>query len=326
MRGTIVSINSNNHICGKINTFSGDIFVYKLPKEITVGDKISYDTRISKTGNEYAIYAGPYNREVVKVDNINFEKRMTSKDYIILYYYYLVKTHKKVAYSNERYMDWILTEELIEEYNSSSEDLKMDIEELSKKNYSYFRYKFDEERWNYEKPVIWKDRKKTDYYINQLTQSHKFEVYVDKLFSEYGFDIGLYYGRNEQYSGETKVGIEIKQDKMLKKTKNVYIEYQERLHRGDGWVNSGILKDDNTRFILIGDIDKFYILPKNRLVDYYKRLIINKENIDGIRLVKEKERGTSKGYIMSEKIAARENKTISEVINECRESKFETYK
>ena len=316
MRGTVISINANDQSSGRIATYIGELFVYQLPEEINVGEKIKYDTRVSRLGNKYAVYTGRYSREEIQVESIDFERRMTSREYITLYCYDMIMNNKKAVYSDEKYMDWVLTEELIESYNSASEDVKMDVAELSRKQIKLLNNKFVTERWNYEKPVIWKDRKKTPYYINQLTESHRFEVFVDTLFRQHGFDIGLYYGRKQQYSGETQAGIEIKLDKRLKETKNVYIEYQERLRKEGNWVNSGILKEDNTKFILIGDIDKYYILSKKKLLEYYNRLIVNEEIIPGIRCVAEKEHGTSKGYIMSEEIAILENKTVTEAINE----------
>jgi hypothetical protein len=251
MRGKVISIKANDPTSGILATATGELFVYKLPQTIKAGDKIKYSPRISQSGNLYAVYLAPYSQTDIKIHTIDFERRMTSMEYLVLYYYYLIKEKGRTDYSDQTFKEWILTEELIENYNSDTEDIKQDAAELSARSFDMFNTMFTAERWNYEKPVIWKDRKKTPYFIKQLTESHRFEVFVDTLFRQHGFDIGLYYGREQQYSGETRVGIEIKLDKKLKETKNVYIEYQERMCRDGEWVNSGILKSDNTKMIFL---------------------------------------------------------------------------
>lgn len=160
--------------------------------------------------------------------------------------------------------------------------------------------KFTNTPWVVVKPVIWGDRNRDAYYINNLTDSHRFEVYIDTLFAQNGVDLGLYYGRDEQYNqGENRLGIEIKRDKKSSEgSPNLFIEYQERLNpRSQEWVNSGILRDDNTRFYLIGDIDNFWVFNKEDLVYIYNQLYRGNSYYNGCRLVKVV-RGTSRGYII----------------------------
>ena len=90
---------------------------------------------------------------------------------------------------------------------------------------------------------------------------------------------------------------------------------QERMHRDGKWVNSGILKNDNTKMIFIGDIEKYYIFRKKRLLEYYQKLIVNREDIVGARKVAEKEHGTSKGFIMNGELANRENISVVDAID-----------
>lgn len=315
MVGTLISINENDITSGIITDGDKQIYIYKLPSNVKDGMRIEYETRISRRGNKYAIYRDICRTSNGKVSIVDFEKRMTSMEYLALYYYQLLKKKQKMEFTDEGYKNWILNEELIESYNAESEEIKQNIARLCAESYKSLNTKFISERWNYEKPVIWKDRKKTSYFIRQLTESHKFEVFVDTLFSQHNFDIGLYYGREQQYAGETSVGIEIKLDKKLKETNNVYIEYQERMHRDGKWVNSGILKNDNTKMIFIGDIEKYYIFRKKRLLEYYQKLIVNREDIVGARKVAEKEHGTSKGFIMNGELANRENISVVDAID-----------
>lgn len=207
--------------------------------------------------------------------------------------------------SNVKYEDVIFYEELLEDYNKFLEDDRnrstfIDYLNSNKKVIDSILFKFKQSPWNYVKPVIWKDRDRSQYYITNLTLSHRFEVYIESLFASRGIELGLYYGKDDQYNqGETKLGIEIKRDIKSKETGNLYIEYAERLNSYGEWVDSGIFKEDNTRYFLIGDIDKFWILDKLDLIDLYHEISQSEFNRleNGCRFVKAG-RGTSLGYII----------------------------
>ena len=249
------------------------------------------------------------------IEHIGYEKRLTCEEHIVLLYYSLMYKKKIADYS-----EFQITESLIDEYNSdNSQQKRIEVQkmiEYKKEDLDKFRADYAQRVWDYEKPVIWSDREKTDYYIQQLNASHRFEVYVDYLFRQLGYDIGLFYGKNQQYKqGETKAGIEIKCDMKLQKTGNVYIEYQERMTKDGEWVDSGILKKDETRYFLIGTVEEFYILPLPKLQNYYNRLVKCGEKISGMRLVEEKEHQTSKGFIMSRQRAEQDNIKVEDVVN-----------
>lgn len=175
------------------------------------------------------------------IEFIDYEKRLTCEEHIVLLYYSLMYKKKHANYS-----EFQITELLIDEYNlDNNQEKRSEVEKMverKKEDLDKFRVDYAQKIWDYEKPVIWSDRKKTDYYIEQLNKSHRFEVYVDYLFRQSGYDIGLFYGKNQQYrQGETAAGIEIKCDMKLQETGNVYIEYQERITKDGEWVDSGIL-------------------------------------------------------------------------------------
>ena len=140
----------------------------------------------------------------------------------------------------------------------------------------------------YIKRVIWGKDKKSQLEIERLNESGKFEEYINSEFLKNGIDLGFYYYK-EQYKGENDFGIEIKNDKVLKNTGNIYIEYQERHTENDKWHDSGILKKDNSKYWLIGDIGEYYIIEKQKLLELYR----NKEH-EGL-----KEHKTSKGFIIT---------------------------
>lgn len=92
--------------------------------------------------------------------------------------------------------------------------------------------------------------------------------------------------------GESIAGIEVKNDKRMTDTGNLYIETHER-HHGEEFVPSGIDREDNTLFWCIGDFDVAYIILKKQL----KFLCDNHERF-GFRKV---ETETSKGILIPTK-------------------------
>lgn len=251
------------------------------------------------------------------IEYIDGQKRLTCEEHIVLWFY----CYEFIAGKSVRdYKDFQITESLIDEYNApQNRERRIQIQKMvedSKARLDLFRDKYAQQIWDYEKPVLWSDRKKTDYYIEQLNASHRFEVYIDDLFCRHGYDIGLFYGKEQQYNqGETKAGIEIKCDMQLPKTGNVYIEYQERMTKAGQWIDSGILKPDQTRYFLIGTVGEFFILPKKKLQDYYYRLVKDRETIKGMRLVGERAHQTSKGFIINQQRAKQDHISVQEVID-----------
>ena len=157
-------------------------------------------------------------------------KELKAEDVLILYWFYTV--HKKNRIKHE---EFIITESLINEYNTF-------VKKWEKKHN-------DEPK--YYKTVDWDiKRKKTDYYQSQLQDSAAFQKFIENEFKKHNVDIGSY-SDLRQYDGENQFGIEIKNDKMHRKTGNLYIEYQERLRSNGVWVDSGILKKDNSKYYLI---------------------------------------------------------------------------
>lgn len=201
-----------------------------------------------------------------------------------------------------RFYDYFLNE-----YNGLSPERRTDFQAY----YSFLNLsidiqdyiaEFNRRPWEFSKPVIWSDRSKGDYYIENLTKSHRYELYVDSVLNEQGIDIGLYYDMDGQYNGESELGVEIKYDNRLSETENIYIEVSESLNPGQSLVNSGILKEDNTKVLAIGNYEQIFFLPKNLLLKLYTRES-NEVPIRNVRAT----RGTSEGFI----IRARDARTIS---------------
>lgn len=230
-------------------------------------------------------------------NRIDFERKLSFNEHMLLYFYDRICNGSTAGYE-----EWILKESLINAYNDdnrrdSQERLDAALGEFATE-IARMQRQYNDRPWEVEKPVIWCDRDRDEYYIRNLTDSHRFEVYAESEFLKYGLDIGLFYGRNEQYEmGETRAGIEIKCDKRSVETGNYYFEYQERLNPSLDWTNSGILKNDNTRYYFYGVIGNYSIFPRSAIWEYYRRLVLDGEQIRGCS-IKEIRRGTSKGFVV----------------------------
>lgn len=253
------------------------------------------------------------------IEFIHYSQKLSPEEHYCLYMYYLLRSGAPLQYQEHSYQVFDITERLIDQYNHAPalEKQRIDMQICSDPRYPGFLEDFRECPWKFEKPVLWSDREKTGYFIQQLKESHAFEVYIEHLFLQHGVDIGLYYGKEQQYlKGETSAGIEIKYDKLSIQTGNYYIEYQERMRSTGHWVKSGILKPDDTRFYLLGTIDRFAIFERNWLLGYYHRLVENRERLPDAMLVSEKEHGTSKGFILRPAASSRGNIPVEKLIQE----------
>ncbi len=168
------------------------------------------------------------------------------------------------------------------------------------------------------KVSVWSDRNKTAYYKGKLQDSFLFENYIAELLKQnYGLNIGQYMTPKGQYElGENALGIEIKNDTLIEKYGNVYVEYQEKSGAGNNdYVNSGILKNDLCEYFLIGTQKKFYIFKKSRLIQIFKEEIRNKsKGISSPRGILFKQITTSKGYVYPVRNAKNDIITLDEMV------------
>ena len=201
---------------------------------------------------------------------------MTSTDYMNLYYF---------CKANNEY---------IKDYKT----WKPNISDIEKYNKTEKKFK---EVWNKDKSIIHKsialrDEKKEIKEDNDFEYSmeigHKWELEIEKEFKKYDVDLGMYYDER-QFKGENEFGIEIKHDGQIGKYGNIYIEYLALNRDETEFIPGGILKEDNSKYWLIGnEVDGYFIFYKYDLLDLYKKMVINKETVDRCYL---RERRTSKG-------------------------------
>lgn len=251
------------------------------------------------------------------------DQEKCSIEYLDIYIYSLIYKRRlnRDSFSPEDYLSFALTSVLIDEYNEAVrtnnknvydtiEGFKQDNPELVSSFLNGYGTTFP------PKVIIWQQRNHTTYYIEKLQESFLFELYIYTLFLENGMDLNPYLTEEGQNTGENEKGVEIKNDMMYKSTNNVYIEYQEKSNVDNTvFVNSGILKEDNTKYFLIGDRDKFWIFDKQQLVALFNREYpINQRGLPlspGIRFAGNR---TSRGMLLAVYKADQLSKTVTEVI------------
>lgn len=126
----------------------------------------------------------------------------------------------------------------------------------------------------------------------ELEEANRYQDFISvELMKRLGWSIGLFTSKHYQYNyGESLAGVEIKYDKKMASTKNLYIETHERHSTDKKFVASGINRQDNTLFWCIGDYNTAYIFVKAQL----KHLCENFKS-NGFKQV---ETDTSKGVLI----------------------------
>lgn len=95
---------------------------------------------------------------------------------------------------------------------------------------------------------------------------------VDTMLSMLGFAVVVYSSKAYQQAvGESRTGVEIKNDKNYAKTGNIYIETAEKDRPRPGpYAPSGIYRDDNTWLYVVGDYDTIFVFSKRFLVSLHQ--------------------------------------------------------
>lgn len=253
----------------------------------------------------------------------------TESLHIFLYVELIMKNTVTDRLSIEQYQSFELKDTDIESYNkwieggcSSVEKLTIWLDKMSK-SVEMFRSSFGKQFK--PKVVMWSDRCKTSYYKEKLQASSEFESYIESFFREnYGLELGQYLTPDGQYyKGENELGIEIKNDMLIKKYGNIYIEYAEKSRSTNAiFIPSGILKEDNSKYFLIGDRDKFWVFKKKRLIEIYREEeVLRKQGRPSERGISFKEKPTSKGFVYPVKNAEQEAISIELLVKEIRSNK-----
>jgi len=139
----------------------------------------------------------------------------------------------------------------------------------------------------------------TEYYMEMLKEGKEYQDFAAIELLKVGISINLLTSEKYQKShGESLAGIEIKHDRQIEKYGNIFFETHEKTKaENQFFVESGILRKDNTWIYAIGDYKVLYLLPKKRLQQLYR----NQHERKTIESYQEKDikNGTAKGFVLS---------------------------
>ena len=99
-----------------------------------------------------------------------------------------------------------------------------------------------------------------------LEEAWKYQDFITRELFKLGISVNAYQSVDYQMTyGESASGIEIKNDRRMNESGNVYIEFKQTSIRGSEMQDSGIHQKDTSWLYVIGDYNKFYIFAKNQL-------------------------------------------------------------
>ncbi len=102
-------------------------------------------------------------------------------------------------------------------------------------------------------------------YENLYEDGLKFQDFCIPIFLQIGMPLMIYGSKEMQLKGENMNGIELKLDRKIKD--RLLIEYQEKSKaNNEFWVDSGILKKDNSYLYAVGNEGQIWLLPRKVLV------------------------------------------------------------
>lgn len=133
---------------------------------------------------------------------------------------------------------------------------------------------------------------KKAYKYDMLEVGWRYQDFISRRLYEFGLVCIPHQSRDYQLKyGESMNGIEIKFDRQLKDTGNIYIEIESKsTYYSNKWCPSGAYSQDNSYLYVIGNYEVAYLFAKNQLRDLYER------KKDKIRLV---ETENSKGFLLT---------------------------
>jgi len=107
----------------------------------------------------------------------------------------------------------------------------------------------------------------TSYYQEKLKEGVEYQDYLISKLLQFGIIIIPYSSKKYQINkGESLTMHEIKFDNKMNETGNIYIELYEKSDPGNStWINSGVLRNDNTIFFIIGNYEKAFLFHKKIL-------------------------------------------------------------
>lgn len=130
-----------------------------------------------------------------------------------------------------------------------------------------------------------------------------FQDYVLERLHSAGIVLQPFGSKRAQQKAENMLGLEIKFDRKLSETGNLYIETHERSHPDrPELVPSGVYRNDRCWLFGIGNYSRFYVFGKRMLQRLISRALSPGKQGSGIRTVGN-DTATSKGVLLPETLA-----------------------
>jgi hypothetical protein len=138
------------------------------------------------------------------------------------------------------------------------------------------------------------------YRNNKIESGLRYQDFaIDLLYQTIGLVVVQYASRMYQISiGESRTGVEIKHDEKYATTGNLWIEVAEKARPRDGdYFPSGICRDDNSWFYVIGNYDIVF--------GFQKTLLLALRTQAQKYPIRENKTRTSQGFLLRDEVARR---------------------
>lgn len=147
-----------------------------------------------------------------------------------------------------------------------------------------------------------------DIYVPRMNDGVEYQDWILKRLHEQGIILQPLSSKKGQLEGENLLGLEIKYDRKMAGTGNIYIEVAEKSNpANEQYVPSGIYRQDNSWLFGIGDYTKFFIFTKRFLKKLHKEAQADQDRPPTERrypkVVMREPTGTSRGFTFSVEVA-----------------------
>lgn len=110
-----------------------------------------------------------------------------------------------------------------------------------------------------------------EYTKDHMEAAYRYQDFATDVLYEFGIPICCYSSMKWNIEkGESRAGVEIKNDNKFSQSGNLYFETHEKRADATEWVESGLLRDDNTTFYFIGDYTRAWLFSKKQLLALIK--------------------------------------------------------
>lgn len=134
----------------------------------------------------------------------------------------------------------------------------------------------------------------TQLYKDNFAAGQVYEQFVvDRWLQFFTEPLHMHEGKLAQLQGENREGVEIKLDRLHHRYGNLYIETKEKSNPDNpDMVKSGIWRDDNTQWFLIGDTHEAFV---------FDVMVLRKCQMDSPHWLVWRQTSTSEGWTMPKK-------------------------